>query len=219
MMLKYFCQKCGDLCQRESKQEDFAKCRCGKITWQQYGHTPLRLPGKAVQNIKSAYKGRYSEEWIERFLKEDLQVIPTKTWEQKQGKLARQARLARQRKKSHKAPSRSRRKKPRTSTKTRPIGGYASYKAYQRSSLWKTIRTRVLARDNHLCQLCSKAAEVVHHQSYAEAVMLGHDDSELYSLCNRCHMIVEFYPNGSKRSHAKARKEFQKMYGASRKSV
>lgn len=61
------------------------------------------------------------------------------------------------------------------------------YKEYLNSSLWKTIRERVMDRDDWKCCDCGAKAQQVHHMSYAPDVMAGEDDSKLVSLCEPCH--------------------------------
>ncbi len=63
---------------------------------------------------------------------------------------------------------------------------------YLRSSLWRSIRLRVLTRDDNTCQCCREAADVVHHKSYDEEVMIGNRDGDLISLCFECHEFIEF---------------------------
>ncbi len=71
------------------------------------------------------------------------------------------------------------------------------YEEYIVGSLWKTIRTRVLIRDNSRCRKCSSLASEVHHLSYGPAVMEGRDDSKLVSLCRACHK--DKHPNKNRK--------------------
>lgn len=66
------------------------------------------------------------------------------------------------------------------------------YKEYLQSEAWKTIRERILKRDGNVCQRCWGTAEVVHHKSYAADVLAGLNDSQLISLCSKCHEEIEF---------------------------
>lgn len=70
--------------------------------------------------------------------------------------------------------------------------GYASYKAYLASDLWKRIRERILSRDDHRCRVCNATATEVHHQKYTRIVLEGGYLLALYSLCRRCHENIEF---------------------------
>ncbi|SAL06722.1 hypothetical protein AWB78_08211 [Caballeronia calidae] len=78
--------------------------------------------------------------------------------------------------------------------------GYSSYANYLSRALWKKIKKRVLVRDDHTCQRCFGSASVVHHRSYSEAVLKGEDDSQLASLCEGCHHVIEFDDDGSRRT-------------------
>lgn len=70
--------------------------------------------------------------------------------------------------------------------------GFADYRQYIVSPLWKTIRMRVL-RDRPWCELCqAKRSTQVHHQSYSEDVMSGEEDTGLVATCSGCHHFVEF---------------------------
>ena len=74
------------------------------------------------------------------------------------------------------------------------------YDMYLRSSLWKSIRSRVKKATGRRCVGCGEAATAVHHRSYAPAVLDGDDDSQLVPLCNDCHHEVHFEANGTKRT-------------------
>src|SRR4051812_37355823 len=76
--------------------------------------------------------------------------------------------------------------------------GFDNYKSYILSPLWKTIRSRVLCRDGHLCRICKRNATNVHHNSYSEQALAGYDDLCLVSLCANCHMDFEFTELGNK---------------------
>lgn len=70
--------------------------------------------------------------------------------------------------------------------------GFVSYAAYLSSGLWASIRSRVLSRDKRLCKCCGGPANQVHHHSYDIAVMKGHADHLLISICETCHTLIEF---------------------------
>lgn len=74
------------------------------------------------------------------------------------------------------------------------------YAKYLHSSRWKQIRGRVMVRDQWCCARCDGEATEVHHRNYAPAVMEGRDDSQLACLCDGCHEVVEFRPDGSRNS-------------------
>ena len=74
-------------------------------------------------------------------------------------------------------------KKPTTKT---------DYQRYINSTAWRSIRRRILDRDNGLCQMCGLTANQVHHRSYAKEVLDGNADEYLVSLCRECHEAIEF---------------------------
>ena len=67
--------------------------------------------------------------------------------------------------------------------------GHKSYNDYLNTSLWQTIRTRVLERDHHACRDCGLMGEQlqVHHRAYTVEVLEGHDDTRLITVCKFCH--------------------------------
>ena len=72
---------------------------------------------------------------------------------------------------------------------------------YLKTKLWrKTIRPRVLLRDKYLCRRCSGKADIVHHISYDDDVLLGNNDDGLVSLCDGCHTVVHFASSGKGRT-------------------
>lgn len=90
--------------------------------------------------------------------------------------------------------------------------GFSSYKAYLGSSLWMSIRARVLAQKPD-CEMCGKKAACVHHRSYDKAVLLGERDSSLTSLCMGCHETIEFNGDGGKRRHFNANYHLNRIKG------
>ena len=91
--------------------------------------------------------------------------------------------------------------------------GFASYKDYLKSPLWKRIREEVLKRDRNVCQICSCHANQVHHSRYHRNDLLGKNKNFLHSLCGQCHEKIEF-KKGEKvwMDEAKVRlKSFQTM--------
>ena len=89
--------------------------------------------------------------------------------------------------------------------------GYASYRQYLRSPLWKSIRAVKLKRDPR-CYGCGKAARQVHHSTYAIEVLRGGDSRGLWSVCRRCHRWIEFCRNGNKRSPSQATDELKRIH-------
>jgi hypothetical protein len=70
--------------------------------------------------------------------------------------------------------------------------GYSNYRHYKNRALWRKIRNRVLARDDHTCIRCNGRADEVHPRSYDETVILGRQDEQLVSVCNGCHFVIHF---------------------------
>jgi hypothetical protein len=88
--------------------------------------------------------------------------------------------------------------------------GYDSYAEYRASDLWHSIRQRAFIVHGERCRLCRFQAHVIHHHSYAENVLRGHDLFSLFPLCNDCHSSIEFL-NGRKLTLAQVQKRFRKM--------
>lgn len=78
--------------------------------------------------------------------------------------------------------------------------GYHDYENYRSRALWTRIKNRVLERDDSTCRRCRGKADRVHHRSYSREALEGRDDSQLASICEGCHHIVEFDDNGAWRS-------------------
>lgn len=85
-----------------------------------------------------------------------------------------------------------------------------SYREYLASDLWKTIRARVLKRDNETC-CCGNRATQVHHREYSPAVMTGHNDAMLVSLCKPCHDWITYRPDGGKRDWRSTERLLQEL--------
>ena len=59
---------------------------------------------------------------------------------------------------------------------------------YYTSTEWQNTRSRMLTRDDHLCQACGAPATDVHHITYDR---LGcENDLDLISLCAHCHSLI-----------------------------
>jgi len=62
----------------------------------------------------------------------------------------------------------------------------SEYKEYIETDWWKSLRKKILIRDNYTCQICKCKAEEVHHLTYQHK---GKEYSfELVSLCHNCHL-------------------------------
>lgn len=81
--------------------------------------------------------------------------------------------------------------------------GFSSYADYLASPLWQAVRKKAIRRNGN-CAVCREPATDVHHRSYSEAVLLGHDLSQLMPLCRTCHDLGEFDGGGTKMSPTQA---------------
>jgi hypothetical protein len=71
--------------------------------------------------------------------------------------------------------------------------GFATYRDYLSSPLWKRIRERVLKRAKGKCQVCRvDDATQVHHREYDVGVMSGKTLAGLVACCATCHVVSEF---------------------------
>jgi hypothetical protein len=70
--------------------------------------------------------------------------------------------------------------------------GYANYREYLASDLWRSIRSRIMTRDKGRCRICKAVAVDVHHLRYTWRVLNGQSDKHLLALCRSCHEMAEF---------------------------
>lgn len=70
--------------------------------------------------------------------------------------------------------------------------GFVDYEAYLAADLWKSIRARVLDRDDRKCRLCEADTNVVHHHDYDAETLHGATLERMFSLCPCCHESIEF---------------------------
>lgn len=64
--------------------------------------------------------------------------------------------------------------------------GFPSYEAYLQSPHWKSLRRRVLQRDQWRCRLCGRKKDLqVHHDRYTD--LLSEDIRYLKTMCRKCH--------------------------------
>jgi ribosomal protein S14 len=87
--------------------------------------------------------------------------------------------------------------------------GYESYEEYLQSNLWNSIRSRVMTRDQQKCRICGGRASNVHHWGYREPTLLGKCLLELWALCRKCHLFIEFEKNGEKAKFGSARRRLK----------
>ena len=88
--------------------------------------------------------------------------------------------------------------------------GFASYRDYLKSALWKGIRAAKLA-DEPACELCGCAASQVHHLDYSHSCLIGKKPWKLVCVCDQCHRKVEYRADGSKRNFEAAMKKTREL--------
>lgn len=83
--------------------------------------------------------------------------------------------------------------------KSRAVGlraiGFASYREYLRSDLWKEIRSKVYAAKGRECYLCGEPATQLHHNRYHKNDLLGKKIRFINPVCDPCHEAIEFEGN------------------------
>lgn len=89
--------------------------------------------------------------------------------------------------------------------------GFASYRAYLNSPLWKAVREAVLATTPK-CEICDGAkSKHVHHLSYSRSVLTAKARHSLVALCPSCHGRVERRLDGTKRNSEGVMKMTRKL--------
>jgi hypothetical protein len=71
--------------------------------------------------------------------------------------------------------------------------GFQSYEAYLLSPLWAAIRQRKWEEDGKVCWGCGEPADSVHHADYSLGVLKGEALHRLFSVCEACHKMCEFF--------------------------
>ncbi len=91
--------------------------------------------------------------------------------------------------------------------------GYESYPEYLKSDFWLDIKTRVLERDDHICQICGSPTTIVHHRRYDLRTLQGIKShlKKIISLCSTCHYDVEIGKSGNKREFWDAERILDEM--------
>jgi hypothetical protein len=90
--------------------------------------------------------------------------------------------------------------------------GFASYKAYLASELWRKIRRTVLC-DGNACLVCGKQATQVHHTNYTLANLTGESLEFMVPVCRDCHEAIEFSDRGRKRTLKQANQKLDILTG------
>mgnify|MGYP003647974523 CR=1 FL=1 len=91
--------------------------------------------------------------------------------------------------------------------------GYASYRAYLQSPLWKRIRTDVMDVCGRKCEMCGKKARQVHHDWYSVQNLKGDTLDGMMGTCGECHKGVEFHRDGTKASPGSVRGHVRSRQG------
>lgn len=68
--------------------------------------------------------------------------------------------------------------------------GFTTYAEYLKSDLWKSVRQRVLERDDHQCRYCGSEASQAHHRNYRSKTMTGELIVDILSICGDCHKFI-----------------------------
>lgn len=66
---------------------------------------------------------------------------------------------------------------------------------------WSTVRLKVLARDNYICQKCGKSAKEVHHLdgtgSNRKRKEMNNGLNNLITVCHKCHVRLDLIQKGT----------------------
>lgn len=77
--------------------------------------------------------------------------------------------------------------------------GFANYREYLKSDLWRAIRRKVYALKGRVCHLCPNQADALHHNRYHKNDLLGKKLDFIHPICNRCHERIEFQMENGRR--------------------
>ncbi len=88
--------------------------------------------------------------------------------------------------------------------------GFATYKEYLQSDLWKEVRKRVYTTKGSACYLCSKPATELHHNRYHKNDLIGKKLKFINPICRQCHEGIEFQ-DGRKATLKQAARTFKKI--------
>ncbi len=89
--------------------------------------------------------------------------------------------------------------------------GYRSYTEYLASPLWASIWARMIGEKGASCSVCGKVATQVHHMSYHMDVLKGVNTKPLKPVCRVCHWVIEFKPDGTKRTFVESQARAQQL--------
>ena len=85
------------------------------------------------------------------------------------------------------------------------------YQEYLKSEHWQELRSRILERDGHRCQLCGSTENLhVHHKTYET---LWHEaDGDLITLCSDCHETFHICLDNAKAKIRSCNEDHSKMF-------
>lgn len=89
--------------------------------------------------------------------------------------------------------------------------GFKTYQEYLDSPFYKQVRTAAFGIKGTDCILCSKPANVIHHNRYKRADLVGETFDHLHPICNACHYLIEFDDNDRKRNLKDVQVEFNRL--------
>lgn len=78
--------------------------------------------------------------------------------------------------------------------------GFADYKSYLASDLWRGIRRKVYKIKGSNCYLCGAPAQALHHNRYHKNDLLGRKLRFINPICHPCHKEIEFQGEDGKKS-------------------
>jgi hypothetical protein len=87
--------------------------------------------------------------------------------------------------------------------------GFATYRDYLASDLWRTVRAAVFKVKGRACYLCGKPATELHHNRYHANDLTGKRLKFINPICRGCHEGIEFQ-GGEKVTLKKAASTFRK---------
>lgn len=87
--------------------------------------------------------------------------------------------------------------------------GFACYRDYLASELWREVRKKVYAAKGRACYLCGQPATELHHNRYHKNDLVGKKLKFINPICRGCHQGIEFQ-EGEKATLKQAAKAFRK---------
>lgn len=67
--------------------------------------------------------------------------------------------------------------------------GFKSYKHFQRSKLWESIKAKLFQDPmNYFCKCCSNDTKALHHTSYSDL----RSSANIIPVCGQCHKTIHW---------------------------